>query len=153
MKIFFNCRISWRFKKKIENCLAKDIYFLFQLLLTTCWKIIGTYVRLQNGFTYRWWYQCRHWRINESTYTTEPCISWKVWIYITRIRYLLTYISISCYTKRELFLGLTDEPFMMDIANADVTTEPISTSSNVSSEVDCEGDFIECETVGMYALN
>lgn len=42
---------------------------------------------------------------------------------------------------------------MMDSVNADVTTEPINTSSNVASEVDCEDDFIECETVGMYAMN
>lgn len=69
---------------------------------------------------------------------------------------------------------------MMDSVNEDVITEPINTLSNFDvtnlvvetstmshrgweysnafdygsvSEVDCEVDFIECETVGMYALN
>lgn len=46
----------------------------------------------------------------------------------------------------EVFSGLSDEPIMMDSDNADVTTEPIIKSSNVSPEVDCE-------TVGMYGMN
>lgn len=68
----------------------------------------------------------------------------------------------------------------MDSVDANVTTAPISTSSNVNvtnliaatsimahrewddrnafdygsvAEVDCEDDFIECETVGMYAVH
>lgn len=66
---------------------------------------------------------------------------------------------------------------MVNSVDANVTTEPISTSSNVIvsslivatsimahreyddknafdyGSVDCEDDFMECETFGMYAMN